>query len=210
MVCRKQEWHSYSDCEDSETVEAREFKKLKSDLFRPRGSVPAAQNEIMVRNASVSPFLRLPPEIRLQIYGFVFGGHQLWIDCTPSRVDFNRGDVPEHSAGHFYNVNVNGSGKTQRFDLRLLYVCRQIFTETSLLPYALNKFFFSTDEVRRAFGRAARPGKKLVQKRAIGDYEIMGLSDLEWCAVDTSVPGWYGKIRLNVARVVRYFELIWS
>ena len=221
MVCRKQEWHSLTDCEDSEIVEAREYRKLKSDLFRPSGSVPTAQNEIMVRNASVSPFLRLPPEIRLRIYGFVLGGQQLWIDSTPSKLAFktriararevfveeigDRSDLqpsrfntynrePEHSAGHFYHVNVDGSGNTQGFDLRLLLVCRQIFTETSLLPYALNKFSFSTDEVRRAFEKTARPGKKLVQKKAIGDYEIMGRADFELRAVDTSVPGWYSRM----------------
>ena len=218
MVCRKQKWHSLTNCEHSEIVEARDYRKLKSDLFRPSGSVAAAQNEIMIHNASVSPFLRLPPEIRLRIYGFVLGGQQLWIDCTPSRMSVitygtfvrkvfiekrrdrsnlqpSRSDAfdeePAHSAGHFYHVNVDESGESQGYDLRLLLACRQIFTETALLPYALNKFFFSTDEVRRAFEKTARPGKKLMQKKAIGKYEIMERAEFEWRAVDTCVPGWY-------------------
>ena len=230
MVCRKQKWHSLTDCEDSEIVEAREYRKLKSELFRPSGSVPAAENEILFRNASVSPLLRLPPEIRLRIYGFVLGGQQLWIDCTPSRISFvtyrdrvrevfdeeprDRSYLQpsrfheynlesEHSAGRFYHVNVDGSGESQGYDLRLLHVCRQIFTETALLPYALNKFSFSTDEVRRAFEKSARPGKKLVQKKAIGKYEIMGRADFEWRAVDMSVPGWYSRmadaLRMTIA-----------
>ena len=224
MVCRKRKWHS------PEIVEAREYKKLKSDLFRPSGSVPAAQNEIMIRNASVSPILRLPPEIRLRIYGFVLGGQQLWIDCTPSRMSVVTHDThvrkvfiekrrdrsslqpsrfdaydqePAHSAGHFYHVNVDGSGESQGFDLRLLLACRQIFTETALIPFALNKFCFSTDEVRRAFEKTARPGKKLVQKKAIGGYEIMERAEFELRAVDTSVPGWYSRMAdamgLNIA-----------
>ena len=221
MVCRKQKWHSVTDCEDSEIVEAREYRKLKSDLFRPSGSIPADQNEIMVRNASVSPFLRLPPEVRLRIYGFVLGGQLLWIDCTPSKMSVVTHDThirkvliekcrdrsklrtsryaaydqqPEHSAGHFYHVNVDESSESQGYDLRLLHVCRQIFTETALLPYALNKFSFSTDEVRRAFEKSARPGKKLVQKKAIGKYEIMGRANFEWRAVDMSVPGFYSRM----------------
>ena len=100
----------------------------------------------------------------------------------------------EHSAGHFYHVNIDESGESQGFDLRLLHVCRQIFTETALLPYALNKFFFSTDEVRRIFEKAARPGKKLVQKKAIGRYEILERAEFELQAVDTSVPGWYSRM----------------
>ena len=221
MVCRKRQWHSLANCEDSETVEAREYRKLKSDLFRPSGSVPAAQNEIMVRNASVSPFLRLPAEIRLRIYGFVLGGQQLWIDCTPSKMSvitqtthvrkvfdekprdrshlqlsrfYNYNLEPEHSAGRFYHVNVDGSGESQGYDFRLLHVCRQIFTETALLPYALNKFSFSTDEVRRAFEKSARPGKKIVQKKAIGDYAIMDRAEFEYRAVDIYVPGFYHRM----------------
>ena len=219
MACREQKWHSLTDCEDSEIVEAREYRKLKSDLFRPNGSVPAAQNEIMVRNASVSPLLCLPPEIRLRIYGFVLGGQQLWIDCTPFRmsvISYTTGvrkifiekrkdrsklskkdaydEEPAHSAGHFYHVNIDESGESQGFDIRILLVCRQIFTETALLPYVLNKFSFSTDEVRRAFEKSARPGKKLLQKKAIGDYEIMDRAEFEWRTVDTGVPGWYSRL----------------
>ena len=221
MVCTKQKWHSLTDCEDSEIVEAREYRKLKSDLFRPSGSVPAVQSEIMVRNASVSPFLRLPPEIRCRIYGFVLGGQQLWIDCTPSRMSVIRHDThtrkvfiekrkdrsnlqpsrfaaydqeAEHSAGHFYHVNVDESGESQGFDLRLLLACRQIFTETALLPNALNKFTFSTDEVRKAFEKTTRPGKKLVQKKAIGKYEIMEQAHFQLRAINTSVPRWYSRL----------------
>ena len=100
----------------------------------------------------------------------------------------------EHSAGHFYHVNIDGIGESQGYDLRLLQVCRQIFTETALLPYALNKFYFSTDEVRRAFEKTARPGKKLVQKKAIGDYEIMERANFKSRALDRKEPGWYERM----------------
>ncbi|KAL9129902.1 MAG: hypothetical protein Q9175_007165, partial [Cornicularia normoerica] len=202
MGCRKQGWHPTADCEDSEVVAARQFRKLKSDLFNTSGCVPAAQNEIMTRNTSVSRFLRLPPEIRLRIYKLVLGGQQVWIGSIPPQTSYINllgdwelliDDTPysspprlpeshrkhfsqhdrEHCGGGFFHRNIDGSGRGGELDLRLLRVCRQVFTETALLPYAFNKFTFQRDDVRRAFEKIARPGKKLVQKRAVGEYEIM-------------------------------------
>lgn len=192
MVCRKRGCHSIADCEDSEVVAARKLRKLKSDLFSPSGCLPSAQNEIMIRNASVSPFLCLPPEIRLRICSLVLGGQQLWIGQTPSRDGYhhNKSDHDyvlqrdtKHWGAEFYHSNtVDGSGRG--LDLRPLRICRQIFTETALLPYALNKFIFERDDVRRAFERFTRPGKKLVQRKAIGKYEIMGWSDFQSWVLD--------------------------
>ena len=45
--------------------------------------------------------------------------------------------------------------------------------ESALLPYAFNAFVFQNDEVRRAFEKMVRPGKKRVQKKAVGTYEVM-------------------------------------
>ena len=69
--------------------------------------------------------------------------------------------------------------RSARLDIRLLRVCRQIFAETALLPYALNHFTFEKETVRRAFERRVRPGKKLVQKKAIGDYDVMDWEDFQ-------------------------------
>ncbi len=45
--------------------------------------------------------------------------------------------------------------------------------ESALLPYALNTFVFQNDGVRRVFEEVVRPGKKRVQKKAVGKYEVM-------------------------------------
>lgn len=182
MTCRKQGWHRRSECENTEVEEASRFRKLKSDLFNKRGvDVPAAQKKIMNHN-SASNFFRIPAELRVRIYRLVLGDQQLWIGL---RRDLNEwvwrssGGQSErvhdreslHFRGTFYHVKgISRSDPT--LHLGLLRVCRQIFTETALLPYTFNNFTFESDEVRKAFERMARPGKKRVQKKAVGSYEI--------------------------------------
>ncbi len=64
--------------------------------------------------------------------------------------------------------------------------------ESALLPYALNTFVFQNDEVRRAFEKAVRPGKKRVQKKAVGKYEVMEWEEFRaWLSEES---GW--EIRL--------------
>ena len=144
----------------------------------------------MTRNYSTSPFLRLPPEVRVRIYGLVLGGKQLWITHSRSRIEWKepakhvrlRGTQPRakrqyfHQWGFFYHImadpfhsanSINGA-----LNLGLLHVCRHIYMETALLPYTLNTFTFKDDSVRRLFEHSARPGKKRVQKKAVGNFEI--------------------------------------
>lgn len=112
----------------------------------------------------------------------MLGGQQLWIGlrrdlhewvwrssgCHSARVH-DRESL--HFRGTFYHVK--GTSRSEpTLHLGLLRVCRLIFTETALLPYTFNNFTFEIDEVRKAFERIARPGKKRVQKKAVGRYEI--------------------------------------
>lgn len=60
-LCTIKKWHPTKECEHSEEEEAQRFRTLSSDLS-------------MIRNYSTSPFFRLPPELRIRIYGFVLGG----------------------------------------------------------------------------------------------------------------------------------------
>ena len=64
-----------------------------------------------------------------------------------------------------------------RLDVGLLRVSRHIYTETSLLPYEFNTFAFESIDVTREFMEAVRPGRKQVQRNAMGPYEICSLSD---------------------------------
>lgn len=143
----------------------------------------------MEHNRSTSAFLRLPPEIRVRIYKFVLGGQRLWISHTGSKVELRKTGKTHlldpqlgpssqyfHRGGSFGHSTADPLSSVDLFrnalHLGLLRVCRQIYAETALLPYALNKFTFRDDLVRRMFEQSARPGKKRVQKKAVGAYEI--------------------------------------
>ena len=79
-----------------------------------------------------------------------------------------------HLGGRFSHFSMI-KGSDIKLDIRLLRVCRQIFTEAALLPYALNEFTFESQRVRRQFEKSMRPGKKQIVKKAIGAYSILPL-----------------------------------
>ncbi|KAI8940196.1 hypothetical protein NX059_003902 [Plenodomus lindquistii] len=68
------------------------------------------------QNAQQSPLLRLPGELRNQIWELALGGNV----CEIKKYY----DVPEHCR--------------ENFPTALLQTCRQVFAETALLPYSLN------------------------------------------------------------------------
>ena len=177
LDCRSPYWHRREYCENSDAIAALRLRKMNSDLFQKHGVVPAAQNEIMNRNGSTSPLLRLPPEIRLRIYKYVFGGQRLWIDCRGPEY----GNTYEtHLGARFRHFNMTMTKNSDRtIDICVLRVCRQIFTEAALLPYAFNDFIFESQQARRHFNKSIRPGKKQVVKKAIGAYSILPFSTLE-------------------------------
>ena len=142
----------------------------------------------MKRSYSASSFLRLPPEIRVRIYSLVLGRQQVWITHTGSKLQERQGSMilmgaqsgPSnqyfHNGGTFWHFTIDSCSSTDFYNsavhLGLLRVCRQIYTETALLPYALNTFTFKDDSVRRLFEQSARPGKRRVQKKAVGKYGL--------------------------------------
>ena len=76
------------------------------------------------RNQLQSPLLRLPPEIRNKLYILVLGGRTCRFKDAIDR-------------GHAI-LDTKG----ERHVFGLLFVCHQIYSETSLLPYSLNTFSF--------------------------------------------------------------------
>ncbi|KAH7399514.1 hypothetical protein BKA66DRAFT_565585 [Pyrenochaeta sp. MPI-SDFR-AT-0127] len=76
--------------------------------------------KIARQNQRESPLLRLPPEIRNQIFEIVLGGRVFELE-GPSCENPNFVERSQHV-------------------LALLAVCRQIYAETSLLPFKLNTF----------------------------------------------------------------------
>lgn len=213
--CDIKEWHPTTECEHSAEEEVRRLRKLKSNLFSPREhDVPAPQKDMsalipvrlsresllthssMIRNYSTSPFLRLPPEVRVRIYGLVLGGKQLWIGHNGSYLELVASEktIPGqdaqleqftqwlHRCGNLYHSSADPSISPLTIGnvihLGLLRVCRQIYTETALMPYTLNTFTFSDDSTRKSFEQSARPGKKRVQKKAVGKYKIATWNEL--------------------------------
>jgi len=78
-----------------------------------------------LRNATTSPLLRLPAELRNEIFALALRHGTISLTFSPSARDQtilqDRHNIPPSSAP-------------------LLFVCRQIHAEVSLLPYRLNKF----------------------------------------------------------------------
>ncbi|KAK4556799.1 hypothetical protein LTR86_006370 [Recurvomyces mirabilis] len=111
-------------------------------------------------NATASPLLRLPPELRLQIWKLVLGGHVIHLQpkgkhtiCQSNVDDFelatslmavNDGQPkrrPSYNDHHALckNQHYRTTG-TLTLPLRLLQVARQIHQEAALLPYCENTF----------------------------------------------------------------------
>ncbi|KAI4676677.1 uncharacterized protein J4E84_009512 [Alternaria hordeiaustralica] len=86
----------------------------------------ARREEITEANATSSPLLRLPAELRNTIYTYVFGDNK-WIFA-----DWDR---------------MRGSNSFKKSNLGLLLTSRQLHEETALLPYMLGRFVF-----RNTFG----------------------------------------------------------
>lgn len=141
----------------------------------------------MTRNSDVPFFRRLPPEIRLRIYAFVLGRRSIcigylyeqhswnYVGAASGKPRFWNDKERFHNGGSLYHIKAHCLDLSP--DLRLLRTCRQIYTETALLPYSLNTFTFLDDAVRKRFEKSARPGKRRAQKKAVGKYKI---SEDEW------------------------------
>ena len=128
----------------------------------------------MKRNSTTSRLLSLPPEIRNRIYNLVLGRERLAINYEPHQHKYkqtNHHRQRVHFGGglyHYLDLNHYRPGARHTLHLGLLRVCRQIYGETALLPYALNEFAFENGWVRRKFWKETKPA----QQRAIGKYKI--------------------------------------
>jgi hypothetical protein len=80
-------------------------------------------------NATDSPLLRLPGELRNKIFEYVLGDLDLHFT---------------YAYGYQFDVRLETH---QRNMLGLLFVCRQAHAETALLHYALNTFNFTLTEI---------------------------------------------------------------
>ena len=94
------------------------------------------------QNQRESPFLRLPAELRNKIYGYVLGGKDykspFWQAFESSQDELLR----------------------DKESLSLLSVCRQIYKETSILPFQLNTFQFEHQSDLSAWIKTLLPGQR--------------------------------------------------
>ncbi|CAE7000757.1 hypothetical protein CFE70_001059 [Pyrenophora teres f. teres 0-1] len=107
--------------------------------------VAAAHDHITQLNATNSPLLRLPAELRNQIYEYALGGHIFYFYTECSN---------EYPHDRFFHN-----------DIALVYVCRQLNAETALLPYALNSFIY------RYYGRDS--AENFVHQRSLEQLRVM-------------------------------------
>lgn len=131
-----------------------------------------------IRNSQESPLLKLPAEIRNQIWTYALGGKVIDVADTPKSMsrrlsyahNLCNGDSLCTITRFFADVSAqrrvrassgNGigcalQGKKGRLRFSLFFVCRQVYGEVKLLPYAENVFFFWNVEGMERFVREVR------------------------------------------------------
>lgn len=121
----------------------------------------------MQRNATASPLLRLPSEIRDRILELVFTQPQP--PCVRSFSHCHTANAvpgqPEavHWGGYLYLTQHFRPWGEMSLHLEVLRVCRQIYADAALLPFALNDFSCDSQAVLEEFEGKLKP----VQRRAI-------------------------------------------
>lgn len=157
--------------------------------------VPRKHNkELSDRNATDSPLLNLPPEVRSRIWRAVLCPGTIHIRIIEEKIDaavckeplgpaaqiaLGRRTRMAMYAGHkgarggvlhiqcgAYRQTVSDLPAPNRLDLNLLITCRQIHAEACLLPFSDNAFAIHEGTVRNAFGPLQGFLKLLVREQA--------------------------------------------
>ncbi|KAF2025833.1 hypothetical protein EK21DRAFT_92940 [Setomelanomma holmii] len=96
-------------------------------------------------NMQSSPLLRLSAEIRNQIFANVLGGHDIRL-IPMADGDFYPDDPNVKAVFEIHQFgSPNGPSANETY-LALTLVCRQIYTETTMLPFILNTLVFGYPE----------------------------------------------------------------
>tara|TARA_R110002003_G_scaffold126_49_gene11846 strand:- start:14935 stop:15591 length:657 start_codon:yes stop_codon:yes gene_type:complete len=100
-----------------------------------------------ILNARTSPLLRLPAELRNRVYDYVFGNIVITtgtatIHRRPLRrtqINFRRPSV--RRTYDYLSAREQGSYKDLKYLCGLMFVCRKLYMETQLLPFASSTFY---------------------------------------------------------------------
>ncbi|KAF2467361.1 uncharacterized protein BDR25DRAFT_317103 [Lindgomyces ingoldianus] len=109
----------------------------------------STQALLWARNKRESPFLRLPAEIRMEIYDLIFSGNTIKIS-RPRYKDGFKTTVWKLSNDPFKTIRSPKNLVKQRITL-LNGVCRQLYKETAVLPYKMNVWAFDDSTILREF-----------------------------------------------------------
>jgi hypothetical protein len=133
--------------------------------------------------------LRLPPEVRNQIWSYVLGGHVIDVEETPKpntkRIIYPHNICNNDSlctitklfrdieAGRRVRTASNENiacalqGRRGRMSFALFFVCRQVYREVKLLPYKENAYFFWNVDLMYSFLTKVRTREQVAAMREI-------------------------------------------
>ncbi|CAA9964471.1 hypothetical protein PTMSG1_07830 [Pyrenophora teres f. maculata] len=146
----------------------KKYQNGKLDLMK----APARFKVLMTLNATQSPLLSLPSEIRNKIFEYALGGYDIYISAYNAQTMCSykltaRGDVYCKNIQLSYRMVTIMLPQGTPFRsalptdthpaLRLPQVCRQLYAETGILPYTLNHFKFcdSANLLKKNVGKYA-------------------------------------------------------
>ncbi|KAH6857035.1 hypothetical protein B0I37DRAFT_304227 [Chaetomium sp. MPI-CAGE-AT-0009] len=158
-------------------------RKIRNTLHRSLPQENTQELALWTRNQQLSPLLRLPPELRNQIFELVLAVGQINV-CFKKwgrRVQIKNGQRHyETITGGFYcrilgkdqnpwvGSKANATEPPPRRGMTLLSpVCRQLYHETVLLPFRLNVWSFESLHVLDRFvikeKRLPRPHRRAIR-----------------------------------------------
>ncbi|OIW32014.1 hypothetical protein CONLIGDRAFT_249746 [Coniochaeta ligniaria NRRL 30616] len=191
-------------------MEARRRKRLlQRSLLSGTPEEGTEQFESWNRNQKTSPLLRLPPEIRNRVYELVLSVGIISVHHRPVAHRWhvsNRAGRHEIIPGGFYcrrfdaaqNPWVdkrNGSTNAEEYGMTLLApVCRQLYHETSLLPFQLNAWCFESVRIMERYvireKRLAREQRRAIRTLYI---DTRFTKAIHKCFSDLEVLIWFSR-----------------
>ncbi|KAH7087196.1 hypothetical protein FB567DRAFT_61545 [Paraphoma chrysanthemicola] len=111
-----------------------------------------------------SPLLRLPGEIRTQIFANVLGGYDVQFGRNPKARDTDRPTSARQ--GHHKVLEFRRSGhddlatETFRASLALISVCRQIYAEAAMVPFTCNTWVLYPETSEKSLAQRLLPAQQ--------------------------------------------------
>ncbi|KAF2118338.1 hypothetical protein BDV96DRAFT_382848 [Lophiotrema nucula] len=159
------------------------FRVLDNGMLdpRPRGECV----EIMQRNVEESFLLRLPAEIRNHIFQYVLGGQKVAIHSPsyyrPHGTE-EKGDS-DFAISQFKDPYIVLERARSIRPVEVLVTCRQIYSETVLLPFALNTFSFTSEM------------EVLDIKHKVFEAQLHAVTAVQFCAIRGALQNQDGRIK---------------